>query len=117
MKILVVGSDSKGKTTFVKRMIKEKAIRGSSHSNLIFEMDEWTYSLGSTVAPVTFKIWNFNGKVSVKIVDFSCNIIMFMHYRNLMKINAVSTQSMQYILWCLVYKMVILAYRNWTGGL
>ena len=68
MKILVVGSGSKGKTTFVKRLIKERATRGSSQNDLIFEMDEWTYSSGSNVVPVTFKIWNFNGKVSEEIV-------------------------------------------------
>ena len=44
-------------------------------------------------------------------------IVIYMHCRNLrMKINVVSIQSMQFILWYLVYMMAILVYRSWTGG-
>ena len=64
MTILVVGCASKGRTTFVKRLMKDKTMKGSSQSNLLFEMDEWTYSPSSNVSPVTFKIWDFSGKVS-----------------------------------------------------
>lgn len=75
MKILVVGSASKGRTTFVKRLMRERT-RGSFQSNLLFEIDEWTYSPSSNVSPVTFKIWDFSGKVCIDIIYIYIHIFI-----------------------------------------
>ena len=77
MKILVVGCASKGRTTFVKRLMKEKTVRGPPQSNLLFEMDEWTYSPSSNVSSVTFKIWDFSGRVCkhVRLIS-TCRLLL-----------------------------------------
>lgn len=65
MKLLVVGCANKGRTTFVKKLMMKKAPKMSSTSDMLFEIDEWTYSPSSTISPVTFEIWDFNAKVRV----------------------------------------------------
>ena len=114
MKLLVVGCASKGRTTFVKRLKKEKALRGLSQSELFFEMDDWTYSPSSNVSPVTFKIWDFSGKVRIKHLNTTGPYhIHFYYYRNfILAIIIGFIQSVQSTLWCSVYETAILVCKN-----
>lgn len=62
MKLLVVGCANKGRTSVVKKLGK-KTVWTLTHSNLLFEIDEWTYSPSANASPINFNIYDFSGKV------------------------------------------------------
>lgn len=81
IKLLVVGCAYKGRTTFVKKLIK-KTSKTSLASNLLFEIDQWMYSPSSTVSPVTFEVWDFSGKVCThmkqsNVIDIHIEILLW----------------------------------------
>ena len=99
----------------MKKLMK-KTPRAASTSNLLFEIDEWTYQPSSSVTPVTFEIWDFSEKVCITqnpTDTYVYNYKSLYHFRNLIMVIIIGfIQNEPFTLWCSIYKMAKLVHKN-----